>query len=133
MQAVVSVGPGRGDVSKREFRIVYDFEASVTGSIVELKFVGIDDKGAEAELLDVFNSVRLLILDLLEANLSWTNLTEDKKNENLLAHLTLQMATQASIVVAAERARNHLLLLQGRKTLTACGFPEFDGHDYLDD
>jgi hypothetical protein len=133
MQANVRVGPGRGDVNKREFRIVHDFQASVRGSIVELKFAGIDAIRAEAELLAVFDSLRLLILDLLETNLSWANLTEEEKSENLLAHLTLQMATQAHIVVAAERSRNHLLLLQGKKTLSACGFPEFDGHDYLDD
>jgi hypothetical protein len=133
MQADVRVGPGRGDASKREFRIVRDFEASVRGSIVELKFAGNDTKRAEAELLAVFDSLRLLILTLLETNLGWANLTEEEKNEKLIAHLTLQMATQAQIVVAAERSKNHLLLLQGKKTLSACGFPEFDGHDYLDD
>jgi hypothetical protein len=112
---------------------VHNFEARVRGSIVELEFTGIEAKGAEEELLDVFDSLRLLILDLLETNLSWANLSEDKKNEKLVAHLALQMATQAHIVVAAERSKNHLLLLQGKKTIAACGFPEFDSHDYLDD
>jgi hypothetical protein len=105
----------------------------VRGSIVELEFTGIDAKAAEAELLDVFDSLRLLILDLLETNLSWANLSEDKKNEKLVAHLALQMATQAHIVFAAEHSKKHLLLLQGKKTIVDCGFPEFDGHDYLDD
>jgi hypothetical protein len=133
MQADVSAGPGRGDVSKREFSMVDDFEVSVRGSIVELKFAETDAIGAEAELLAVFDSVRLQTVDPIETNLSWANLSAEEKNENLPAHLTLRMAPQAHIVVTPERSRNHHLLLQGKKTLAACGFPQFDGHDRLDD
>lgn len=109
------------------------FTVNVRGSKIELEFIGLDASKNEQEILSVFDSVRLLIVDLLEANLAWKRLSQEEQNDRLVAHLTMGMNTQGYIAIAAEHSMNHRMVLEGKESLSNRGYPEFDGYDYLDD
>ncbi len=110
-----------------------NLKVHVIGPKVELEITGIDASEHEEEIRSTIDSLQLLFLDVLETNLTWKGLSRSAKDDRLVSHLTLGMATQAYIVIAAEKSKRHQSVLIGAETLAHNGFPEFDGHKYLND
>lgn len=107
--------------------------ASVKKKQLELDLSEFMPSLSEEEVLSVLDDLLPLLSAMLETQLAWTSITDERREKLIRAHLSLGMMTQAAITVATNRANIQRKVVEERAEIDDFGFPEFGSEPALDE
>jgi hypothetical protein len=87
----------------------------------------------EEEVRSAFEDISLLFINLLKTELAWKDLSDEEQEEKIQAHLAMSMKTRGYSAIAAEQARGHRDVIEGKASIGQHGFPEFEKGSPFDD
>jgi hypothetical protein len=105
----------------------------VSKNSISLEFSDLDLALHLEAIVDALDEVVPLLSKLIEAELTWTQLSEEEQESRLHGHLAMGLSVRGCIALAVEKSKAMQEFLLGNIGLSDIGFPEFLKGSNLDD
>lgn len=105
----------------------------VSNNSISLEFRDLDLVLHMEAILVALEEVVPLLSKLIEAELTWAQLSDEEQVKRLHGHLAMGLSVQGYIALAVEKSNIQKEFLLGNTGLSDIGFPEFIQGSNLDD